>query len=210
MLKKGENLYIPPGNVVVFNGISPCIPFIAHRQSEKDAYVGHFLDPRKGLKEMIENAIKKFRNPNLSDVYVTGSSIISKDFFDYDMLMMELERIGQESGEMMVSGKGNHEHLIKQIKQPISDEKIFKEIYEGIKELQTENREFVTSMIKKYGFNEKKVFVKWSPPASNTELRFNVDDGSSTLKINSEEGKIIYEGDIRKAPVSEDGVVLVP
>lgn len=59
-------------------------------------------------------------------------------------------------------------------------------------------------ILKKHGFKNSKIWIRWSPENSWAELTLNVDNGKTLLQISLysqyKEDKTLYEGDLKKAP----------
>ena len=177
-LNKWKKRYVPPGTVLDFGFLTLCTAFIAHRKSEKDAYAGHFPCPKTGYLDEMIEAAIRRFGKN--------------DLMDIYV-----------TGNSLVSEKcyerATRPYLIEGKNVPKIDK---------LWEIQLENREYVLDLIKKYKFDDKGVLVRWGPPFSNSQMFFSVDTGRSRLITRSDEGEIIYRGDMREAPEFEDHVVL--
>lgn len=81
--------YIPPGQTVDTGCLGPCVGVIIYHPQRKEAYAGHFVVPKEEpLEQMIQDAISKFKNIELLEVYVAGNSVTD---FDEQQRAYELE-----------------------------------------------------------------------------------------------------------------------
>ncbi len=74
-LVEGDQVYIPPGNIVDTGILGPCIGAILYNRSSCEAFAGHFnVEDISGLDEMLDDAFSLFQRPVRMDMYVIGNS----------------------------------------------------------------------------------------------------------------------------------------